>query len=168
MNNGLQTIRFWNPLFPQIYMRDTAGGIASEPTECTSSQIVKYQKEIEAAIQQQLLEKNPQGLAVYPEEELTQKVHSMIPSVEAYAGHLWGVTTIQVYCKLTEVELEELAGELHEQFYDGWGDDFERYPIMVAEGELYLRFWSCDNRSFVREESEMLRELSEYPQRYMS
>lgn len=57
---------------------------------------------------------------------------------------------------------------MSEQFYDGWGGVFEQYPIMIDEGELYLRFWSCDNWSFVREESEMLRELSEHPRQWMS
>lgn len=169
MNIGLQTIRLWNPLFPQVYLRDESGNIAAEPTAFSSSRIIQYQKEIEAVIQQQRLpDEEERGLAIYLDEgRLNEAVCRISPSVEAYAGQLWGVTEVQTYRELTETEQTEVADWLSEQFYDGWGGILEQCPIMTREGELYLSFWSSDYRSFVREESEMLRELSEHPGQWM-
>ncbi len=170
MSKRLRTIRLWNPLFLQIYRKDEAGKIAAEPTEFSSGQIIRYQKEIEAAIQQQRLpDEKGRGLAVYLDDGgLSKTVYSINPSVEAYADQLWGVTEVQVYRELTEAEQGELAEWLAEQFYDGWGGNLEECPIMIAEGEMYLSFWSSDYRSFVREESEMLRVLSEHPRQWMN
>lgn len=70
MNKGLQTIRLWNPLFPQIYKRDGNGKIAAEPIESSSSEM---------------------------DEDLSEKVYRITPSVEACAGQLWGVTEVQLY-----------------------------------------------------------------------
>lgn len=104
---------------------------------------------------EKLPDEGERGLAVYLDDGLNQKVHSINPSVEEWNGELWGVTEVQTNGELTPAEYAELTDWLTGQFSDGWGEGFEQREIKVDEGELCISFWDASDRFFIKPEDEM-------------
>ena len=85
-------------------------------------------------------------LAEYIDEEsaLFEKVYSMLPTVEAHGGELWGAMVMKTTGKLTPDEIAELKEYITGQNSDGYGEGLEQREIKVSGGELYVSFWSHD------------------------
>jgi hypothetical protein len=73
---------------------------------------------------------------------LGQKVYSMLPTVEAHGGELWGAMVMKVAGKLTPDEVAELKDYITGQNSDGYGEGLEQREIKVSDGELYVSFWT--------------------------
>lgn len=95
---------------------------------------------------------------------LTEKVVGIHPTVEEWENQLWGITEVRLLDSLTEEEHRLLVDELTAQFSDGWGEAFEQRPINTPEGELHISFWNSGSQFFIKQEEEMLMELSETTQ----
>lgn len=154
MNNELQTLRLFSPIFPHIYRENEWGDYENEPENLDASDILEYEATILDRIEKEKLpDEVERGLAIYLDDDLSQKVHSINPSVEEWNGELWGVTEIQTNGTFSPSELAELT--LSGQFSDGWGEGFEQRGIKVDGGELCLSFWDSSNRFFIKPEDEL-------------
>ncbi len=156
MKNELQTLRLFSPLFPHIYRKNEWGDLDDYREDLTAGEILEYEDKILALIQKEKLpNEGERGLAVYLDDDLSRKVHSINPTVEEWNGELWGVTEVQTHGTLSASELAELTEWLSSQFSDGWGEGLEQREIKVEDGELYLSFWDSSDRFFIKPEDEL-------------
>lgn len=104
---------------------------------------------------EKLPDEGERGLAVYLDDNLSRKVHSINPSVEEWNGELWGVTEVQTHGTLSPSELAELTDWISGQFSDGWGEGLEQREIKLDDGELYVSFWDSSDCFFIKPEDEL-------------
>ena len=156
MKNELQTMRFLSPLFPHIYRKNEWGDYENEPEDLDASEILEYEDAILDRIEKEKLpDEGERGLAVYLDDNLSRKVHSINPSVEEWNGELWGVTEVQTHGTLSPSELAELTDWISGQFSDGWGEGLEQREIKLDDGELYVSFWDSSDCFFIKPEDEL-------------
>ena len=156
MKNELQSLRFFSPLFPHLYRKNEWGDLDDYREDLSAGEVLEYEDEILAHIQKEKLpDEGERGLAVYLDDDLSQKVYSINPSVEEWNGELWGVTEVQTHGTLSPSELAELTEWLSSQFSDGWGEGMEQREIKVDDGELYLSFWDSSDRFCIKPEDEL-------------
>ena len=156
MNNELKTLRLFSPLFPHIYRENEWGDYENEPEDLDASELLEYEDAILDRIEKEKLpDEGERGLAVYLDDALSQKVHSIHPSVEEWNGELWGVTEVQIHGSFSSFELAEFTECLSGQFSDGWGEGLEQREIKVDDGELYVSFWDSSDRFFIKPEEEL-------------
>lgn len=156
MKNELQTLRLFSPLFPRIYRENEWGEYENESEDLDASELLEYEDVILDRIEKEKLpDEGERGLAVYLDDDLSQKVHSINPSVEEWNSELWGVTEVQTHGTLSPSELAELTDWLSGQFSDGWGEGFEQREIKVDDGELCLSFWDSSDHFFIKPEDEL-------------
>ena len=156
MKNELQSLRFFSPLFPHLYRKNEWGDLDDYREDLSAGEVLEYEDEILAHIQKEKLpDEGERGLAVYLDDDLSQKVYSINPSVEEWNGELWGVTEVQTHGSLSAPELVELTEWLSSQFSDGWGEGLEQREIKIDDGELYLSFWDSSVRFFIKPEDEL-------------
>ena len=156
MKNELQSLRFFSPLFPHLYRKNEWGDLDDYREDLSAGEVLEYEDEILAHIQKEKLpDEGERGLAVYLDDDLSQKVYSINPSVEEWTGELWGVTEVQTHGSLSAPELVELTEWLSSQFSDGWGEGLEQREIKIDDGELYLSFWDSSDRFFIKPEDEL-------------
>ena len=156
MKNELQSLRFFSPLFPHLYRKNEWGDLDDYREDLSAGEVLEYEDEILAHIQKEKLpDEGERGLAVYLDDDLSQKVYSINPSVEEWNGELWGVTEVQTHGSLSAPELVELTEWLSLQFSDGWGEGLEQREIKIDDGELYLSFWDSSDRFFIKPEDEL-------------
>ena len=156
MKNELQSLRFFSPLFPHLYRKNEWGDLDDYREDLSAGEVLEYEDEILAHIQKEKLpDEGERGLAVYLDDDLSQKVYSINPSVEEWNGELWGVTEVQTHGSLSAPEFVELTEWLSSQFSDGWGEGLEQREIKIDDGELYLSFWDSSDRFFIKPEDEL-------------
>lgn len=81
------------------------------------------------------------GLAAYIiDDDLAEKVISVIPSVESINGDLRGLMTVTLRENLTEIEKGKLRKELVEQLDNGWGEDFNEETVNIGGKYVYISF----------------------------
>ncbi len=113
MKNELQSLRFLSPLFPHLYRKNEWGDLDDYREDLSAGEVLEYEDEILAHIQKEKLpDEGERGLAVYLDDDLSQKVYSINPSVEEWNGELWGVTEVQTNDTLSPSELANLIGNL--------------------------------------------------------
>lgn len=153
MKNEMQTLRLFSPLFPHIYLKNDWGDYENEPEDLTAAEAMEYEEEILALIEKEKLhDDDERGLAVYLDDPLIQKIHSINPTVEEWNGELWCVTEVQTLGDLSSSELVELTDWLSGQFSDGWGEGLEQREIKADDGELFISFWDASDRFFIKPE----------------
>jgi hypothetical protein len=156
MKNELQSLRLFSPLFPHIYRKNEWGDLDDYREDLSAGELLEYEDEILERIEKEKLpDEGEHGLAVYLDDDLSQKVYSINPSVEEWNGELWGVTEVQTHDMLSTSELAELTEWLSSQFSDGWGEGLEQREIKVEDGELYLSFWDSSHHFFIKPEDEL-------------
>ncbi len=156
MKNKLQTIRLFSPLLPHLYRRNVWSDYENELEDLSASEILNYEDVILDRMEKEKLpDEGERGLAVYLDDDLDQKVHSIHPSVEEWNGELWGMTEVQTSGELTPAEYAELTEWLTGQFADGWGESFEQRAIPTPQGELYISFWSNSDYYSIKPEDEL-------------
>lgn len=156
MKKELTTLRLWNPLFPHIYLRNEWGDLENDSMDLGAGEILEYEDKILELIEKEKLsDEGERGLAVYLDDDLSRKIHSINPSVEEWNGELWGVTEVQTYGDLSPSDLSELTDWLSGQFSDGWGEGLEQREIRVDDGELCVSFWDSSDRFFIKPEDEL-------------
>lgn len=159
MSNIKQTIKFFSPLSITVYPSHEYGGCGADdlPEELTPSEAVYYMDEILAAIEKEKLpSEGDRGLMVYfyDDQELSEKVYSLHPTVEEWNGKLWGVMVAEAYGELTEAETAKLLDFAVGQMSDGWGEGFEQRPIKTCDGEIFVSFWNSED-FFIKPEQEL-------------
>ncbi len=156
MKNPMRIFRLFSPLFPHIYRKNEWGDLDDYREDLSAGEVLEYEDEILERIEKEKLpDEGERGLAVYLDDDLSRKVHSINPSVEEWNGELWGVTEVQTHGTLSLYELAELTEWLSSQFSDGWGEGLEQREIKVEDGELYLSFWDSSDRFFIKPEDEL-------------
>ena len=81
------------------------------------------------------------GLAAYIiNDNLAEKIISIIPSVENINRELRGLMTVTLREELTEAETEKLRKELLKQLDNGWGEDFNEETVNVGGKYVYISF----------------------------
>ncbi len=156
MKNKLTILRLLSPLFPHIYRKNEWGNYENNSEDLTACEVLEYKDEILALIRREMLPSEAdRGLAVYLDNDLSLKVHSIKPTVEEWNDELWGVTEVQTHGTLSSSEIAELTDWLSGQFSDGWGEGLEQREIKVDDGELYVSFWDSSDRFFIKPENEL-------------
>lgn len=91
------------------------------------------------------------GLAAYLiDDDLAEKIVSIIPSVESIDGELRGAITVTSREPLTEIETGKLKKELIEQLDNGWGWDFNEDIVNVGGEDVYISFLCAKNGERLR------------------
>ena len=162
MSNIKQTVKFFSPLSITTYPSHEYGecGAGDLPEELSPSEAVYYMDEILSAIEKEKLpSEGDRGLMVYfyDDQELSEKIYSLHPTVEEWNGKLWGVMVAEVYGELTEAETDKLLDFAVGQMSDGWGEGFEQRPIKTDDGEIFVSFWNSDH-FFIKPERELKQE----------
>lgn len=86
------------------------------------------------------------GLAAYLiDDDLAEKIISIIPSVENINGELCGTLTVTLREELTDIETGKLKKELIEQLDNGWGWDFNEDIVNVSGEDVYISFLCAKN-----------------------
>lgn len=86
------------------------------------------------------------GLAAYLiDDDLAEKIVSIIPSVENVDGKLCGAINVTLHEPLTEIETGKLKKELVEQLDNGWGWDFNEDMVNVGGEDVYISFLCAKN-----------------------
>lgn len=90
MKNELQPLRLFSPLFPHIYRKNEWGNYENDPENLSAGEVLEYEDEILALIQKEKLpSEGERGLAVYLDDNLSQKVYIINPDVEEWNGKLY-------------------------------------------------------------------------------
>ena len=74
------------------------------------------------------------------DDDLAEKIISIIPSVENINGDLRGLMTVTLREELTEAETETLRKELVKQLDNGWGEDFNEETVNIGGKYVYIAF----------------------------
>lgn len=86
------------------------------------------------------------GLAAYLiDDDLAEKIISIIPSVENVYGKLCGAITVTSREPLTDIETGKLRKELIEQLDNGWGYDFNEDTMNIGGEDVYISFLCAKN-----------------------
>lgn len=81
------------------------------------------------------------GLAAYLiDDNLADKIISIIPSVENVDGKLCGALAVTLREELTDIETGKLRKELIEQLDEGWGFDFGDDTVNIDGKDVYISF----------------------------
>ena len=81
------------------------------------------------------------GLAAYLiDDDLAEKIISIMPSVEEIDGKLHGAITATLREELTDIETGKLKKELLQQLDNGWGWDFNEDIVNVGGEDVYISF----------------------------
>ena len=80
MKHELTTLRLWNPIFPHIYLRNEWGDVENDSVDLTAGEILEYEDKILDLIEKEKLsDEGERGLAVYLDDDLSRKIHSINP-----------------------------------------------------------------------------------------
>lgn len=147
------------PTLLKLYMPLTAdlteqGSESGDPIELGGRDLLAYEGSILKALRDnELSEEAERGIMHWygEKDSVNDKVKSVVFTVEARNGQLWGVAECRVVGALTPEELVTLTDYIGGQASDGWGEGFEQREISVAEGELNVHLWNFDDWSIQTE-----------------
>ncbi len=146
---------------PLTFTMDSDDG-SEYPEEVCSENYAGYDDEINDFIRDDLnRDENAveRGLAAYlHDENLDEKIHSIMPMVETRNGNLYGMAIVKSYGGLDRAETHELTQYLIGQYADGYGESLEQRPITLGDDEVYISFWNSDDTYFLKPESEVFPE----------
>ena len=111
--------------------------------EVSSRHFAEYADEINKLIIESFGIYDPEecGLAAYLiDDDLAEKIISIIPSVENINGDLRGLMTVTLRENLSEIEIGKLRKELLEQLDNGWGEDFNEETVNIGGKYVYISF----------------------------
>ena len=114
-----KTYKFKSPI--TITLSDETGEIDN----ANLAEYKEYSNELSEAVQEEMNEFGPTGLAEYVDEPLKSKIESIMVTVKNYAAE----TIVKVNKELNDKEMTELKYYIEGQFSDGWGEGFEQQPI---------------------------------------
>lgn len=98
----------------------------------------------------------------YGSDVLDFKIHSLFVDVEVHAGKLWSVATIETLAPLSSDEYAVLKDFITSHYSDGL-NGFERRPVSVEDGELYVSLWSSGKEFFIDTQHEFDQRLGFTP-----
>lgn len=145
-------LKLYMPLTADLTERDQE---YNDPIELGGRDLLSYEGAIlEALRDNQMPEEAESGIMHWYDQRdsVKDKVKSVVFTVEARSGQLWGVAECKVVGPLTPEELTKLTDYISGQASDGWGEGFEQREIKVDEGELNVHLWNFDNWSIQTEE----------------
>lgn len=150
------TMKFYMPLTAELYERDEWGDMNDEPTMLDGHCLKEYEGAIQKAlIKNRLPEEMESGIMHWYDEDddVQQKVKSVVFTVEERNRELWGVAECKVVGTLTPSELNTLKDYISGQASDGWGEGFEQRPIGIdRDTELYVHLWNSEDWRIQTEE----------------
>lgn len=158
LTEELEEFRLFSPLKGFLYPYDEeGGGTLEEPEELSPCDLCQYGDEILEKIRQEHLEEEGErGLAIYLGNRLLKrKVFSMNPTIDMWAGELWGVLEVKSHGPLSPQELSGLIDAWSGQESDGWGEGFEQREIKTEEGDFCVSFWNSSEGFFIKTEQDL-------------
>lgn len=91
------------------------------------------------------------SLAAYLiDDDLAEKIISIIPSVENVDGKLCGAFDVTLHEELTDIETGKLRKELFEQLDNGWGYDFNEDTMNIGGEDVYISFLCAKDEEKLR------------------
>ena len=125
----------------------------------SGSDLTQYKEEIMAAIAREAcVGEEVRGLMHYFDEDrnVARTVLSAYPQVTEINGELYGVLACKIIEPLEKEDVEILKDYWSGQMSDGWGESFEKYPIHIEDGEIYVSFWSDGKNWSIMTEEELM------------
>ena len=159
------TLKLYMPLYADLYERNEWGDLLyNDPTELDGHDLRVYEGAILKALRNsQMPEESESGIMYWYDKEdtVSEKVKSVVFTVEEREGILWGVAECRVVGSLDPEELAALCKFISGQASDGWGESFEQREIKLDEGEMNVHLWGADNWSLLTEEERFDPDLSQ-------
>ncbi len=117
--------------------------VEKDSYEVPASDFAKHADEINKLIRESFEYDGTEkyGLAAYlNDDNLAEKIVSIIPSVENVDGALHSALNVVLREELTDSEKERLRKNLIEQLEDGWGWEFNEDSVTVGGEEVFIAF----------------------------
>lgn len=161
-----ETEKLYSPL--EFFLRDkedAQAGVYDDidywRDELSHGEALEFKDSIDLAIYRDLERMGTdRGMMAYCRSDvLSEKVYSLVPSVEAHGGKLWCAAELRLNEPLTPEEMTELKDWWRGQLSDGWGEGFEQREIKVGRGDLYVVPWSPSDSFFIDTREEFAHRL---------
>ena len=149
-----EPLKLFMPLTADLYERDEYGDLEVESTLLEGEELRAYEGVILKALRNNdSPEEAESGIMHWYDEDdtVSEKVKSVIFTVEERDRQLWGVAQCQVVGDLTPEELSTLTDYISGQASDGWGESFEQQDIRVGDCVLNVHLWNSDDWSIMTE-----------------
>ncbi len=163
-------MKLYMPLQCHLYSRNRHGDLEEYAEILEGSDAVRYADNILAAmVKHRMPEENERGLMhwYHKNDNVNDKVHSAVFTVEERAGALWGVADCKLKAELNKYEDAALRLFISGQASDGAGESLEQRDIDVGDREiLNVHLWNSqpDWKLMSEAEFEQIYEQAQEPQ----
>lgn len=141
-----EAIKFYSPIAIQVSQTIIPENSIKIPDKIA----LNYIDDIQEAIN-----KYKSELVTYiDDEQLSQNILSIIPSVEQYNKKIYGVANVKLKNQLTSKQIDDLKDYISGQYSDGWGEMFEQRDIQTKDGNINVEFWNYKN-FYIQSEKEL-------------
>lgn len=151
----LHELKLYMKLTGDYFSHNEWGELYDDPDPVDGKELVRYQGDIQRAMDHYREGDPERGLMEYYDElvEVVDKVQKAEFDVEFRDGQLWGVAKCQILDELTPWETENLIEFISGQASDGWGEGFEQQDIPLFGSDiLNVHLWNGDDWTIMTEE----------------
>jgi len=169
--------KLYFPINASLYFYNLSEGYGSEIFDCTDAMShedsAKYMPDIIPAIEWDTKRAfSEHGLMDFffannrdLEQMIYDKVVSVVPSIEAINGQLFGVMDLRLREQLSPDEWPVFKSSIEELITAGYGnyDGYEQHVIKTHDGELSFSFWPREDNYFMDTQQEFTQRMTSEP-----